>query len=156
MEEVNVEYVFRREVESMLNKEKYAKEIFEIACNGSAIAVVKGKLVTCVGTSCKDCDFYSKRGRDCIEQCKEWCEAEYVEPQVDWSKVAVDTPILVRDKECYTWKKRYFAKYEEGYVYAWNDGADSWSSNDFASPWRIAKLAEGEQGKPPVVAVPSR
>ena len=31
----------------MLNREKYAKEIIEIACNGGNIAVVNGKLENC-------------------------------------------------------------------------------------------------------------
>lgn len=136
----------------MKNKDRFREKILEIACDGSCVAVVDGKPVPCRGTDCKDCDLHCKTHRTiskpCAERRKEWCEAEYVEPTVDWSKVAVDTPILVRDKECYTWKKRYFAKYEDEYVYAWNDGADSWSSNGFASPWRIAKLAEDEQGKP--------
>lgn len=37
---------------------------------------------------------------------------------VDWSKVAVDTPILVRDNIFSKWAKRYFAKYENGRVYS--------------------------------------
>lgn len=138
----------------MKNKDRFREKILEIACNGDVVAVVGGEPCSCRETYCVNCDFYEKSTAaeasqrvKCAKQCEEWCEAEYVEPTVDWSKVAVDTPILVRDKECYTWKKRYFAKYEDEYVYAWNDGADSWSSNGFASPWRIAKLAEDEQGK---------
>ena len=34
------------------------------------------------------------------------------EPEIDWYKVAVDTPILVRDSEDEEWQRRYFAKYE--------------------------------------------
>ena len=43
----------------MLNKEKFAKEIVEIAINGIAndIAVVDGKPCMCKNTRCKDCDF---------------------------------------------------------------------------------------------------
>lgn len=134
----------------MKNKDRFREKILEIACAGSCVAVVDGKPVPCRGTDCEDCDLHWKThstiSMPCAERRKEWCEAEYIE--IDWSKVAVDTPILVRDKECYEWKKRYFAKYKDGYVHAWNDGADSWSSNGFASPWRIAKLAEDEQGKP--------
>lgn len=37
------------EVEEMKNKEKYTKEIMEIACSGDSIAVVKksGRIVSC-------------------------------------------------------------------------------------------------------------
>ncbi len=134
----------------MKNKDRFREKILEIACTGDVVAVVNGEPVPCKGTNCKVCDLHCENhrtiSRPCAEGRKEWCESEYIE--IDWSKVAVDTPILVRDKECYAWKKRYFAKYEYGYVYAWNDGADSWSSNGYRSPWKIAKLAEDEQGKP--------
>lgn len=92
---------------------------------------------------CKDCDFgYS----DCNEKILKWANSEYVEPSVDWSKVAVDTPILVRDSEEGTWKKRYFAKYENGIVYAWECGATSWSAHrNYVTDWKMAKLAESEE-----------
>ena len=63
---------------------------------------------------------------------------------VDWSKVPVDTPILVSDEKHEDWVKRYFAFFENGKVYAWVAGATSWSAdnNRDASHWEIAKLAE--------------
>ena len=66
------------------------------------------------------------------------------EPEIDWYKVAVDTPILVRDSENEVWRKRHFAKYENGNVYTWGNGCTSWSDNndDDIFAWNIAKLAE--------------
>ena len=64
---------------------------------------------------------------------------------VDWSKVAVDTPILVRDNIFSKWVKRYFAKYENGRVYVWNNGSTSWSDNR-CTPWKLAKLPDKESG----------
>lgn len=62
---------------------------------------------------------------------------------VDWSKVAVDTPILVRDCEISRWEKRYFASFENGKVHAWNSGTTSWSTeNKNTMSWKYAKLAE--------------
>mgnify|MGYP007025963685 CR=1 FL=1 len=64
---------------------------------------------------------------------------------VDWSKVKVDTPILVKDFEAQTWKNRYFAKVQNGTIYAWDSGATSWSTNNREScivSWAYAKLAE--------------
>lgn len=68
--------------------------------------------------------------------------AEYLEI-VDWSKVAVDTPILVRDSNESKWTKRYFALFEEGLIYAWESGATSWSveNNRRVVLWKYAKLA---------------
>lgn len=62
---------------------------------------------------------------------------------VDWSKVAVDTPILVRDSNESKWTKRYFALFEEGLIYAFESGATSWSveNNRRVVPWKYAKLA---------------
>mgnify|MGYP000915129029 CR=1 FL=1 len=63
---------------------------------------------------------------------------------VDWSKVPVDTPILVRDFETSKWEKRYFAFFENGRVNAWCDGTTSWSNENITRTisWRYAKLAE--------------
>ena len=60
---------------------------------------------------------------------------------VDWSKVKVDTPILVRNNGC-VWTKRYFAEYKNGKVRTYSDGATSWSSDGRMSSWEYARLAE--------------
>ena len=76
-------------------------------------------------------------------KCMKWAEKEYEEQSVDWSKVAVDTPIYVRRSEDEQWKKRHFAKYEYGKVHTWCDGTTSWSSDaDITCVWEFAKLAE--------------
>ena len=128
----------------MLNREKYAKEILDIACNGDKIAVRNGKITSCDDLLCKDCDFgYS----DCNGKTLKWANSEYVESPVDWSKVAVDTPILVRDREENAWRKRHFAKYENETVYAWSEGLTSWSAERSSNitDWKMAKLAESEE-----------
>lgn len=68
------------------------------------------------------------------------------EKPIDWSKVEVDTPILVSDNKAY-WGKRYFAKYEDGYVWAWDDGKTSWTADGYDSCWKYAKLADKEENK---------
>ena len=69
--------------------------------------------------------------------------AEYL-GYVDWSKVPVDTPILVKDDYDDKWEKAYFAKYEDEMIYAWNNGRTSFSarSEDDTFIWDRAKLAE--------------
>ena len=92
-------------------------------------------------------------GMDC-EQCNMiqmiWLMQEYEEPKVDWSKVKVDTPVLVRDGENNTWQRSYFAKYEDGFVYTWIAGATSWTAVGYEKGgnvyrWNYAKLAEDEK-----------
>lgn len=131
----------------MTNREKYAEQILDIACSGTRIAVKKNVMepVPCSDISCKYCYLRLKKGSRCDDACKEWCESEYVEPQIDWSKVPVDTPIQVRNSEKNSWNNRYFAKYENNRVYAWIFGANSWSSfNSYSNTnaWNYAKLAE--------------
>lgn len=128
----------------MLNKEKYAKEILDVVCNGDTVAIVNGKPVHCDDTKCYICDY------DCLcgEGFRKWANSEYVEPPIDWSKVAVDTPILVRESKSDKWKNRYFAMYRGGRICTWIGGATSWSiegtKNNIKSmtSWKYAKLAE--------------
>lgn len=63
---------------------------------------------------------------------------------VDWSKVAVDTPVLVRNFECAKWEKRYFAFFKNGRVNTWRGGTTSWSSENITGTisWRHAKVVE--------------
>ena len=63
---------------------------------------------------------------------------------VDWSKVEVDTPILVKDDYDDKWEKAYFAKYEDGMICAWNNGRTSFSARNKEDTfiWDRAKLAE--------------
>lgn len=127
----------------MLNKEKYEKEILDIACHGFSIALVGDKVVGCQSSRCSECAFQYMSCRNAVEK---WANSEYVEPPVDWSKVPVDTPILVRDYENSKWIRRYFAGYANGKILAWYDGATSWSADrEGIVRWKYAKLAESEE-----------
>ena len=129
----------------MLKIEKYKEELIEsgIICINK-LAVKNNKPERCVTGYCLGCDFDPQ---NCKRQTEDWLFSEYKEPEVDWSKVKVDTPILVRDYETQIWIKCYFARYEDGKVYGWMGGATSWSvddENDVYS-WEYAKLAEREE-----------
>lgn len=129
----------------MTNREKFAKQILDIACNSEKIAVDKKtmKPVSCKDIPCGDCYFGADVSRNCNNACKEWCESEYIDQLIDWSKVPVDTPILVRDSQDNKWFRRHFANFKDDYVYAWDDGQTSWSSLDTVE-WAYAKLPEDE------------
>lgn len=133
----------------MTNKEKYGNEIIELAVNAGMFVLKNGEPALCRATKCKTCDFYGNSDlcKGNVRTFREWLNSEYVEPPVDWNKVAVDTPILVRNSEEETWRKRYFAKYENETVYAWDGGKTSWSvgSKLRIFDWKFAKLAESEE-----------
>ena len=126
----------------MKNYEKYADEIKEY--NGDSICrdfiepyILKSINAKCINTSCPKCHLYRTI----------WLMEEYEEPEIDWSKVEVDTPVLVRDSEDKDWERFYFAKYENGLVYTWVAGATSWTAKGNMYKWRYAKLAESEELK---------
>ena len=68
----------------MKNKEKFAKEIMNIACSGDIIAVIKesGRIVPCDGTRCSLCLFHGYNGYNCKEKIRAWAESEYIEKPV--------------------------------------------------------------------------
>lgn len=64
----------------------------------------------------------------------------------DWSKIEVDTKILVSE-DGDVWCKRYFAKYENDKVYTFAGGATSFSEGGYYISWEYAKLykEDGEE-----------
>lgn len=70
------------------------------------------------------------------------------EEEIDWSKVAIDTPILVRDYGYDDWLVRHFAGLNElGEVTAWIDGTTSYTVKNKDKDrmfWRQAKLVNTE------------
>ena len=68
----------------MKNKEKYAKEIIEIVCDGRILGVnkVTGKPTVCGNISCKNCLRYDGRNNCSGEVLREWAESEYIEKPV--------------------------------------------------------------------------
>ena len=122
----------------MKNYEKYADKIREY-------------------NSLSFCDDFIKpyilKSDDCFNNCSKcgmvqvlWLLEDYEEPEIDWNEVKVDTPILVKNYVSDKWLKKHFAKYENGIVYAWTGGKTSWTE-DCATSWNYAKLAESEDSK---------
>lgn len=124
----------------MKNKEKYAKELIEIAISGRMVAIVNGKPCAC-NSAPKKCEGCLCNEGGCIrKKVREWAESEYEEPPVDWSKVPVDTKVLVLDSNG-KWFHRHFCQYENDMVYVYGYGRTSWSGV-FTTPYKTAKLAE--------------
>lgn len=133
----------------MTNYEYYREQIEKFARLSADFALDNEtrKIVPCVGFKCSQCEFNKSASEYACEIKKlTWADAEYIdEPEVDWSKVAVDTPIFV-SSDNKQWYRRHLAKYEDGGVYAWNNGFTSFTveSNCNKSWWSYAKLAEVE------------
>ena len=128
----------------MLNKEKYAKEILDIACNGDSVGMRNGILCSCdTINNCKHCDFYNE-GILCEEVIKEWANSECKEREIDWSKVPVDTLIYVWDNNDNRTYKRHFAGYNKvnNMIITFDDKGTSWSSAT-TTKWDNAKIKEG-------------
>lgn len=127
----------------MKNREKYREEILNYEGESFCSDFIESKALKQLGIKCDEISC-----RQCRLICNMWLEEEYKEPEpeVDWSKIAVDTPILVRNSENRIWIKRYFAKYENGKVFAWDCGKTSWTSTDVdttvTNAWKYAKLAD--------------
>lgn len=128
----------------MLNKDYYKDVILDMAFRGQSIAVVDGEPKACMRTSCAECALHGAT-KSCREARWDWANSEYGE-KVDWTKVPVDTKILVRDYNKEPWKRRYFARFEDGKVYAWNNGATSYSEKRM-TVWAQAKLFEEDKNE---------
>ena len=92
----------------MKNKEKFAKEIVEIACSGGVLAMSSGIIRKCVELPCHKCSF-NIDGIECDEMRKTWAESEYIEPryEIDWASVPVDTPVIIKGIKS---NRRYFSR----------------------------------------------
>lgn len=134
----------------MTNYEKYKDEIDKIWESEDDFGVTKdNKVKSCMEISpCRECIFDS----DCSIGSQKWLVSEYKDPaeNVDWSKVPVDTPILVKDYENDEWLKRYFAGINaDRKVITFDSGATSWSDNGerMVIDWNYAKLANPDDLK---------
>lgn len=68
----------------MKNKEKFEKEIVDIACDGSNIALSKdtAKPIKCNSIRCYKCAFRFSNGDECYTARRKWAESEYIEKPV--------------------------------------------------------------------------
>ena len=112
----------------MKNREKFAKEILDIALEGGGMAVTKENKIVCCSDipSCVLCllNCYVKRGRSnsCRDKLYEWAESEYVEKPTITSREKNFLDLLLPK-----WKYIERDKNNELYVYQFkstcNDGS---------------------------------
>lgn len=128
----------------MLNKEKYAKEILNIACSGNKLALRHNIPYPCNTINCSKCYLWT---RGCTTGFTEWANSEYKEIEIDWKKVPVDTPVYVRNDSSNDWKKKHFCKFDSDnkLYYCYCSGRTSWTDEGCVDvcDWKQCKLAEG-------------
>ena len=132
----------------MNNYENQKKAIDLILQENCAIAVDKDtkEVMTCRELNCENCLFsyrYNEHHYCNVNRIK-WLVAEYAEPKVDWSKVPVDTPVLVSNDGEH-WNRRYFSRVVNNIPHVWMFGRTSWTANGKEEvPSDYVKLAEVE------------
>lgn len=128
----------------MTNREVYKDTLDNMLAE--VIAVVDGKPVLCDDANCSDCLFRERcRRKENRKKFIDWLNAEYQEPSVDWSKVPIDTPVLVSE-DGEMWYRRYFAGMRDGKPETYNVGATSWSvDGNQTCVWEYMRLAEGNE-----------
>ena len=90
----------------MLNKEKYAKEIAELAVNNEIIALKDNKPISCPEIKCDDCERNSKSG--CSRRIlTEWANSEYKKPILTEEEKAYLSAVIKPFRD----KVQYIAKY---------------------------------------------
>lgn len=122
------------------NAQHYLNDILALYLSGdSRCAFIRKNIL-------KDsrCDFVTCS--QCADRVKEWLNKQYEEPvpEIDWEKVPVDTPVYVWYGGSVEKRKRYFAKYEDGWLYTFDAGCTSWTSNNEMSAWDNFELAREE------------
>lgn len=135
----------------MQNQKYYEKEILKIAITGQAVAVHKERLepMVCSKNVCNDCLNCGENGR-CKkdkEAIAKWMNEEYIDPaeRIDWSKIAIDTPILVRNDECNIWERGYFAGIGRDGIFVYPNGTTNFtqsSREDKPVVYKHARLAK--------------
>lgn len=124
---------------TLKNREKYKNELVKVCKSGGLMQFFNDYVVPTY-----DCDNYEVINAEKVALLTAlWLDEEYQEPEVDWSKVEVDTPILVSTNG-QDWNHRHFAEYRDGRVCAFDGGTTSWTSN-VSTEWEYAKLAEPQE-----------
>lgn len=127
----------------MKNREKYKNELVKVCKSGELMQFFNDYVVPTY-----ECGNYEVINAEKVALLTAlWLDEEYQEPEVDWSKVEVDTPILV-STDGQTWYHRYFAGYYDEIVYAFREGTTSWTNtSNVSTEWEYAKLAEPQKPK---------
>ena len=141
----------------MKNREKFREDILSFVLRGNGEAycefVKKNVLPNLMDYTNGECDEVYSCGL-CRAIFAFWLDEEYTEPskpEVDWSKVPVDTLVRVRDYEDDEWVLRYFAGIDEETpkfrFLTWDSGATSITVCGNYTHWKYCELVEDAKDK---------
>lgn len=109
---------------------------------------INKKDTICDRFSCSECPVGAGNSRRCTLKYITQDQVDVImnwKPPVDWSKVVPDTKVIVWENPERK-QKRYFAKYQDGHIYAYGYGGTSWSTEpDFITCWSHGELAENDE-----------
>lgn len=133
----------------MKNREKYRDEIIKAIKSRETCEFMNDTVIPEFIGSKTDSKCICEMGdcRACLIRFTLWLDEEYEEPEVDWSKVPVDTLVQVRDDENDKGVLRYFRWFVRGHrtpFVTWADGATSKTAEACTEYWKYCKLVEDE------------
>lgn len=136
----------------MKNREKFRDEIVKAIKSRETCEFMNDTVIPEFIGSKTDSKCICEMGdcRACLILFTLWLDEEYVEPkpEVDWSKVPVDTLVQVRDDENDKWALRYFRWFVRGHrtpFVTWADGATSKTAEACTEYWKYCELEEDEE-----------
>lgn len=138
----------------MKNREKYREKIVKTIKSRETCEFMNDTVIPEFIGSKTDSKCICEMGdcRACLIRFTLWLDEEYTEPpkpEVDWSKVPVDTLVRVRDFEDDEWVLRYFSKYRKDdelrYV-TFYMGTTSVTAKGSVEYWKYCELVEDEDG----------
>lgn len=134
----------------MKNREKYRDEILNSVFRGKGEEycefVKKNVLPNLTDCTNGECNELYACGL-CRDIFAFWLDEEYEEPEVDWSKVPVDTLVRVRDDKSDEWTLRYFKGIDDSSTekfMVWDSGATSKTAYGDYTRWKYCELVEDE------------
>lgn len=139
----------------MKNREKHREEIIKAIKSRETCEFMNDTVIPEFIGSKTDSKCICEMGdcRACLIRFTLWLDEEYIEPpkpEVDWSKVPVDTLVRVRDYENREWCLRYFKGFDNsnpaGKYEVWSNGMTSKTASDSSNSWRYCELVEDEDG----------
>lgn len=133
----------------MKNREKYKNELMDVIKENGVVCefMINHGVSQMFG---KDTESFCRETEcsSCTTALQLWLDEEYEEPEVDWSKVPVDTLVRVRDREDRDWILRYFKGINDGNAMcrysAWESGATSKTAEGDYTLWKYCELVEDE------------
>lgn len=136
----------------MKNREKFRDEIIKRAKASAECDACTFKITHVLprfGGDGKNCSDYSCKW--CYILCNLWLDEEYEEPpkpEVDWSKVPVDTLVRVKDDEEDTWALRYFCEWDgdtDMKYRTFPHGRTSKTATFYIENWKYCELVQEEE-----------